>query len=50
MTFQDGLQTAVLIRWSPNGQRLGFGLECKLGGYVISDIVVFGQFRAQFIT
>ena len=31
MTFQDGLQTAVLIRWSPNGQRLGFVLECKLG-------------------
>lgn len=46
MTFQDGLQTAVLIRLSPNGERLGFGLECKLGGYVISDIVVFGQFCA----
>ena len=46
MTFQDGLQTVVLIRLSPNGELLGFGLECKLGGYVISDIVVFGQFCA----
>ena len=48
MTFQDqdSLQTVVLIRLSPNGERLGSGLESKLGGYVISNIVVFGQFWA----
>ena len=41
MTFQDSLQTVVLIRLS-----LGSGLESKLGGYVISNIVVFDQFCA----